>query len=79
MAGPFSIQEIEKAIHASVVESKSRQREVFPLKLVLIELQNNGFSHDDIEKGVESLRAKGLITADNKISDDFFDKLGSIS
>ena len=79
MAGPFSTQEIEKAIHASVVESKSRQTDVFPLKFVLIDLQNNGFTHGDIEKGVESLRTKGLITADDKISNDFFDELGSMS
>ncbi len=77
MAGPFSIEMIEREIYKLVVRSKARQGQAFPTQYVRIHMDRLGYAHDDFVQGVDSLQERGLITTDEKISDEFFDALGS--
>lgn len=77
MPGPYSIEEIEHEIYLLVVSSKTREGQGFPAKYVHFNMEKDGYTHDDFSIGVKSLQEKGLITEDEKISNDFFDILGS--
>jgi hypothetical protein len=77
MSGPYSIEELENEIYKLVVSSKSREGESFPTKYVWLNMEKNGYTKDDFVTGAESLKEKGLLTKEEKISNDFFDVLGS--
>ena len=76
MSGPYSIEQIEKEIYRWVVSSKVREGHAFPVKYVWLNMEKNGYTKDDFAKGSESLQRRGLITADEKIAENFFKILG---
>lgn len=73
MPGPFEIEDIEKAIYGLVVESGAREGDAFPTKFVWHNLESRyNMNQDDFDRGCDSLKKKGLLTEDEKLSDNFF-------
>ncbi len=77
MSGPYPIKELEHEIYLQVIASKAREGHVFPTKYVWLNMEKNGYTKDDFVEGAESLKKKGLLTEDEKISKDFFSVLGT--